>query len=157
MTAAFPSTSERRRGAGLVAVAIAAQALWLGLPAAGLSVALVVCYALWRATDWRAPPVLGRAVGVAILVFVGHATEELITGFPRALPALLGRPPWTDGRFLAFNAAWLVVFLVAWGSLRSGRGLPVLPVLFLAIAGGVGNGVGHVLLAWWVEDTSPAS
>jgi len=120
----------------------------MGLPALALSVGLAASYALWVGTAWRAVPGLRAAFGAGILVFVVHFVEELVAGFPRALPALVGRPPWSDPRFLAFNGAWALVFVLAFLTLgRGGSSLPVLPVLFLAVVGGVGNGIAHVLLA----------
>jgi Protein of unknown function with HXXEE motif len=151
MSSAAPATvpvtnAERRLGAALVVGAIAVQVVWLGLPALALSVGLAASYALWVGTAWRAPPSLRVALGVGILVFIAHFVEELLGGFPRELPALVGRPPWSDPQFVTFNGAWAAVFVLAFLTLKPGRALPVLPVLFLAVVGGLGNGIAHLLL-----------
>ena len=69
-----------------------------------------------------------------------------MTGLQQALPALFQRAPWSDGQYLAFNGVWALVFCIAALAVRPTRPLPVLIVLFFAVAGGVGNGVLHLLL-----------
>ncbi len=138
--------TERRLGGALVVGAIAVQVVWLGLPAIALSVGLVVSYALWVGTAWRAGRGLRLALGVGILVFVAHFVEEFLAGFRTELPALVGRPPWSAPQFVGFNGAWAVVFVLAFLTLRPDRALPILPVLFLAVVGGLGNGIAHLLL-----------
>ena len=133
-------------GAGLMIAGILFQAPWLGLPAAIVSIALLVSYGLWIATSWQVTPRLRVAFLAGILVFLAHGVEELLAGLPRALPALFGRDAWSDRRFLVFKGAWALVFCAAAVSLRPGRPLPVFIVLFFAVAGGVGNGVVHLLL-----------
>jgi len=136
----------RRLGAAFVAAAVLFQALWLGLPAIFLSLLLLVSYGLWLSASWRVTPRLRWVFALAILVFVAHVAEEYLGGIPRELPALFGRAPWSDAQYLVFNGVWFLVFVAAAVALRPGRSLPVLVVLFFAIAGGVGNGVLHTLL-----------
>lgn len=133
-------------GAALVLAGVLFQALWLGLPAIFLSVALLIAFALWVGSRWRFVPRLRVAFSLAIAAFVGHATEEYLAGFHHDLPALFGSVPWTDRQFLVFNAIWGVVFVACALAVGPGRTLPVLFILFFAIAGGVGNGVLHLLL-----------
>ena len=79
-------------------------------------------------------------------VFLAHVAEELLGGLHRALPDLFDRPAWSELRYLVFNGVWALVFLAAAITLRPGRPLPALIVLFFAFAGGVGNGILHLLL-----------
>ncbi|MFQ5876161.1 MAG: HXXEE domain-containing protein [Acidobacteriota bacterium] len=133
-------------GAGIVLAAILSQAFWLGLPGILLSVALLVSYGLWISTPWHVAPRLRGAFALAILVFLGHAVEEFLTGFQQALPALFGLGPWPDRQYLLFNGAWALIFCMVAVAVRPVRRLPVLIILFFAVAGGVGNGVLHLLL-----------
>jgi hypothetical protein len=141
-----PSSRDRTLGALIVLAGVLFQGLWLGRAASLLSVAFVIAYAVWIGGAWNLG---GRSLqatyGVALLIFVVHACEEFLTGFQRRLPALVG-DHWTDTQFLVFNAAWFATFvLAAWG-LHRRHPLAVLIVLFFALGGGVGNGVGHLLL-----------
>lgn len=144
-------------GAGFVVAAILFQTLWLGLPALFLSVALVVSYALWISTDWQITPRLRGAFILGILIFLAHVTEEFITGFQQALPGLFNRAPWTSTQYLVFNGVWALIFFASAITLRPGRQLPVFIILFFAVAGGVGNGVVHLLLVLQRGDYFPGA
>ncbi len=133
-------------GIGFVVAGIAWQGWWLGRAASLLSVALVASYLVWLQGSWAVTPRLRLAACIAILVFALHALEESLTGLPRALPALFGRPSWDIDRFVTFNAAWGMVFVVATITAKPGRRLPLLALLFLAVAGGIGNGIAHLLM-----------
>jgi hypothetical protein len=135
------------RGAALlVAAALLAQTIVMGPAVAALDVALLVSYALWAARPVPAPPrrVL-LALGAAVLVQLAHLAEEYHAGFQRAFPALLGYA-WSDARFLGFNAAWLAVFAASALLVARGRRLGYLGATFLAVGGGIGNGLGHLAL-----------
>lgn len=138
--------STRWLGGLFVAAAVTFQALWLGWPASQLSLVLVIAYGMWCGSAWRVGPRLRPVFGLALLVFLAHVTEEHLMGVERALPELYGREPWSARRYLVFNGVWALVFAMAALGLRPGRALPALVVLFFAIAGGVGNGVVHLLL-----------
>ena len=125
------------------------QALWLGLPAVFLSVALLLSYGLWITTAWRVIPRLRFACILGIFIFLGHAAEEFLTGLQTALPAMFGRAAWSDTRYVVFNGAWALIFFAAALTIRAGRPLPVFIILFFAVAGGVGNGILHLLLVLW--------
>lgn len=146
MSSAPLSVRTRWLGAGIVLAGVLFQALWLGLPASLVSVGLVISYGLWTSSSWRFAPQLKVVSCLAVPVFLGHAAEEFLTGLQRDLPALIGRPHWSDGQFLMFNGAWAVVFGTAAVRVAVGRPLPVLIILFLAVVGGVANGVVHLLL-----------
>src|SRR5713226_3450106 len=112
-----------------------------------LSVGLVIAYLLWIAARWKNDPaaVLPMCL-IAIAVQCLHFTEEFLTGFQRQLPKLIG-DEWSDARFVAFNMAWLAVFVLAALGVYRRVPLAYLVVLFLALGGGVGNGAGHLLLS----------
>lgn len=138
---------DRIAGAVFVLVVVAAQALWMGRATILLSVGLVVAYLVWIATRWKNDPaaVLPMCL-LAIAVQCLHFAEEYLTGFQRQFPQQLGYE-WSDARFVAFNMAWLAVFVLAALGVYRRVPLAYLVVLFLALAGGVGNGAGHLLLS----------
>jgi hypothetical protein len=134
-------------GAIVVASAIVANYLVMGTAIIGLNVGLVVCYAIWARLPWgSAPASLRVTVGTGVLVQVLHFGEEYATGFYRAFPRRFGYE-WTPTRFVAFNGLWLAVFVVALWGLHQQSQLAYLGVLFLAVVGGIGNGIVHVGLA----------
>ena len=130
-----------------VVAADVAMLATMGRAVAFLAAALVLAYLLWfdqRAIEPRTvlPPYV-----LAICAQGLHLVEEYRAGFYREFPAILGATPWSATAFLIFNVTWLVVFgLVALGLARRWR--PALVVaLFLALGGGVLNGLAHVALA----------
>jgi len=143
-------TGARRQrvvGALLAASAILATAFVMGRAAAGLTIGLAACLALWLALEWGpCPPRLRWAYGAGIVVQAAHLGEEYGAGFYRVFPERFGYT-WSAARFLAFNLTWLVVFVVAYVGLHRGARLAYLPVLFLAVVGGIGNGIVHLVLA----------
>jgi hypothetical protein len=117
----------------------------------GLGVAAVV--AAWL-TVARGPAVVGSpslraAVSLAMVALVcqsAHFAEELLTGFPRRFPAVLGLAPWSTPFFVSFNVLWIVVWgLACWGA-TAGVRVALFPLWFLGIAS-LANGVAHPLLA----------
>jgi hypothetical protein len=128
-------------------VALAAQVYWMGRAAAVLGAGLIIAYAVWVAARWKNDsdavlPVYLLGVAVQCL----HFTEEYITGFQRQFPKLLGYE-WSDARFVTFNLAWLAVFVLAGLGVYLRMQIAYLVVLFFALAGGVANGAGHLLLS----------
>ena len=83
---------------------------------------------------------------VAIIVQTAHFGEEAATGFHERFPALLGLPPMPFGAFVAFNLAWIVIWIATAPGLRQGTTFALFAAWFLAIAGTL-NGVAHPLLA----------
>jgi hypothetical protein len=95
-------------------------------------------------------PVANSIIGiytVAVLVQCAHVIEEYRAGFYRVFPPVFGAEPWSAKRFLTFNVVWLIVFLIAgFGLLRGKRGAYLI-AMFLAVGGGILNGLGHIGLS----------
>jgi hypothetical protein len=138
---------DRVYGAVFVLVVVAAQVRWMGRATTLLSVGLVIAYLLWAAGRWKNDPatILPMYL-IAIVVQCLHFAEEYLTGFQRQFPNLIGYE-WSDARFVTFNMAWIAVFVLAGLGVYWRVQLAYLVVLFLALAGGVGNGAGHLLLS----------
>jgi hypothetical protein len=116
-------------------------ALWVALVAA-VTIAVRARPAAARLRAAAAP------LALAIAAQAAHFAEEALTGFARAFPARLGLAAWSPRFFVAFNLAWLAVWIAALAAARAGR-LTVLAAAaawFLAIAA-IANGVAHPLLA----------
>ena len=126
---------------------VAAQFVWMGRASTMLSVGLVISFLVWVAARWKNDPetILPMYL-LAIAVQCLHFTEEFVTGFQKEFPKLAGYE-WSDARFVTFNMAWLAVFVLAGIGVYRRVQLAYLVVLFLALAGGVGNGAGHLLLS----------
>jgi hypothetical protein len=120
----------------------------MGRAVAFLVVALAVSYALWLVRVER--PSTRRLLPmflVAVLVQCAHLIEEVWSGFYRAFPPLLGSEPWSERQFVIFNLVWLALFLLTGlGIVRQWRPAYVI-TMFLAIGGGICNGLGHIALA----------
>lgn len=113
-----------------------------------LVVTLAVCYGIWaRRSEWPAAKNIIGVYSVAVIVQFAHLFEEYRTGFYRAFPAVFGADPWSARRFLVFNFAWLTVFLIAGFGLVRGRRGAYLVAMFLAIGGGILNGLAHIALS----------
>jgi hypothetical protein len=138
---------DRIAGAVFVLAVVATQVRWMGRATTVLNVGLVIAYLLWLATRWKNDPAAVLPLYLlAIAVQCLHFTEEFLTGFQRQFPMLNGYE-WSDAQFVTFNMAWLAVFVLAGLGVYRRMQLAYLVVLFLALAGGVGNGVGHLLLS----------
>ena len=134
---------DRITAAALILLVAIAQQIFMGPAVAMITAGLVASYFLWAFTDWHAAPskILPLYV-LAIAVQVLHVAEEYSSGFQRKFPQLLGYQ-WTDARFLAFNALWIAIFVLAALVIRR-TAIAYLMVIFLALAGGVANGAGHI-------------
>lgn len=116
-----------------------------------LWVALLVAVALswrrpFRPSAWperRALVVLGV---VAVAIQGAHFGEELLAGFHDRFPRLLGLLPWSRESFVAFNLAWIGIWIAALAGAAKGVRLAEWPVWFLALAL-VANGVAHPVLS----------
>jgi hypothetical protein len=120
----------------------------MGRAVAGLVAALVVAYILSaRPIRTARPRAALPSYLVAIGVQVAHLVEEYLTGFYREFPPVLGASPWSSEAFLLFNVAWLLIFIMAIAGLERGSRVSVTIALFLALGGGVLNGLAHLVLA----------
>jgi len=132
--------------AAVVAVDVAMLVI-MGRAVALLAVALAVAYVVWLAQAVVEPRRVLFAYLLAVLVQALHFIEEYRASFYREFPPLVGAAPWSRPTFLLFNLAWLFVFvLAAQGLARRWRPAAVV-ALFLALGGGVLNGLGHFALA----------
>jgi hypothetical protein len=141
------SWRDRMVGAVLVAIVLAAQTHWMGPAIILLSGGLVLTYGVWAAARWRNDaaavlPVYLLAIAVQCL----HFTEEYVTGFQHQFPSLFGND-WSNARFVTFNMLWLAAFFLAGLGVYRRVPLAYLVVLFLALIGGVGNGISHLVLS----------
>jgi hypothetical protein len=134
-------------GALFVLIVLAAQTHWMGPAIIFLSGGLVLTYGVWVAAHWKneAASVLPIYL-LAIAVQCLHFTEEYVTGFQHQFPTLFGTD-WTDARFVTFNMLWLAAFVLAGLGVYRRVHLAYLVVLFLALIGGVGNGISHLVLS----------
>ncbi len=141
------SPRQRLVGCSLVTVAIVVQTLAMGRAIIALDLALLVALVAWLQTKWR-PRARGivRTYLLGLVAFAAHFGEEYATGFYRSWPSLLGYE-WQPLQFVAFNAAWASLFVLAAVGAARRRPVAYLVVIFFAIGGGVLNGIGHVVLA----------
>ncbi len=140
------TTRDRIVGAIFVIVVVAVQTRWMGTAIVLLSIGLAVTYLVWVIGRWKNDPaVVLPAYLLAIAVQCLHFAEEFTTGFPHQFPQLLGGA-WSDTQFVIFNMAWLALFVLAALGVYRRVALSYLVVLFLALIGGVGNGLSHLLL-----------
>ena len=113
-----------------------------------LSAGLVIAYLLWIPARWKNDPAAVLPMYLlAIAVQCLHFAEEYLTGFQRQFPKLIAGYEWSGAHFVAFNMAWLAVFVLAALGVYRRTPLAYLVVLFLALIGGVSNGAGHLLLS----------
>jgi hypothetical protein len=120
----------------------------MGRAVAGLVAALVVsCIIGMRPIGSEQLRSTVPAYLLALGAQVAHFIEEYHTGFYREFPPIFGAAPWSGKAFLVFNLLWLFVFgLAAIGLMRGLR--PAFAIaLFLALGGGVLNGLAHVAFA----------
>jgi hypothetical protein len=109
--------------------------------------ALAFSYGLWLLRPaLPAPRRILPAYAAAVLVQCGHLTEEYRTGFYRMFPPVLGSDPWSARQFLIFNFVWLGIFVLAGFGMARGWRPAFVVALFLALGGGIGNGLGHLML-----------
>ncbi|RZV36370.1 MAG: hypothetical protein EX272_08730, partial [Chromatiales bacterium] len=114
----------------------------------------LVAIAAVRLAHSRASPIDATEARVAAATVLGigtaiqsaHFVEEWATGFHARFPALLGLDPMPLSFFVAFNLAWIAVWIASIPFLRLGRKAAFFAAWFLAIAG-ILNGIAHPLMA----------
>lgn len=85
-------------------------------------------------------------LGISTAIQSTHFVEEWATGFHERFPALLGLDPMPLAFFVAFNLAWIAIWIVSIPFLRRGRKAAFFTAWFLAIAG-ILNGIAHPMMA----------
>lgn len=141
-----PQVSEKVIGGIIVVVAGVLQTQLMGFATVFLSVGLIVAYLIWSAASLSQNRTVILSIyllGLAIQCV--HFGEEYLTGFQREFPRLFGYQ-WNDAQFVAFNVVWLTAFILASIGVHRGIRLGYLFVVFFALAGGIGNGLGHLAL-----------
>jgi hypothetical protein len=113
-----------------------------------LVLAMIASYGLWLTRpEWPSPERIFPLYTAAVLVQSAHLIEEYRGGFHRMFPPVFGADPWSSRQFLVFNLVWLAVFVIAGVSLARNQRAAYLVALFLAIGGGIANGLGHLALS----------
>lgn len=114
---------------------------------------LVALAALVLSVSRSSPPEGGeqrvaasRALAIALVLQSVHFAEEAATGFHHRFPAVFGMESMPLIFFLAFNLAWIAIWMASVSGLRSGRLSAFFAAWFLALAG-IGNGLVHPALA----------
>ncbi len=87
-----------------------------------------------------------HALALATGIQAIHFAEEAATGFHERLGPVFGLPEMPFSFFMAFNLAWLGIWIVSVPGVRSAHTGAFFAAWFLAIAG-MFNGIGHPLLA----------
>lgn len=113
-----------------------------------------LAFVAWRLASMRplAPELAEARRSAAVMLLITtlvqlvHFTEEAMTGFHAAFPAIFGQPAIPFAVFMAFNLVWLVLWLVSVPGVNAGHRFALFAAWFLAIAGML-NGVAHPLLA----------
>lgn len=143
---------DARRAANVVAgLAVigscVAELAIMGRAVAPLVVALGIAYAVWASRlAWGSTSRTLLAYGAALVAQCAHLVEEYRTGLYDAFPPVFGAEAWSSSRFLLFNLAWIGIFILGLFGLAQRQRWAYLIALFLAIGGGVGNGLGHLAL-----------
>ena len=135
-------------GLSLAAGGAVGTLVWMGPATAMLSVGLVVSFLVWS-TRRPASAMPGRLLWVyaaGIFVLCLHCSEECLAGFQREFPRFFGYV-WSNRQFLEFNLLWIVLFVLAGLAVYRRISVGYLFIWFLALAAGIGNGIGHLLLS----------
>jgi len=135
-----------------VALAVALVALLTLFTMGWVSIVLVatmgISYLIWVSRKaWPDPEPIIWPYAFSFAVLGAHVFEEYSSGFYKSFPAVFGAAPWSAQRFLAFNFLWLIIFLVGGFPLAQGQRFGYLVAVFLALGGGIGNGLGHLALS----------
>jgi hypothetical protein len=113
-----------------------------------VAMALGLSYAIWlKRDDWSTSRGVLPVYVAAVFVQCVHLTEEVWTGFYRVFPVVMGGAPWSERQFMIFNFLWLGLFFAVALGIRQQMRPAYVGSLFLAIGGGILNGLGHVVLA----------
>ena len=87
-----------------------------------------------------------RALAIAVVFQAIHFAEEWTTGFHKQFPELFEQPAMPRPIFVAFNLAWIVLWIASVPGLNVGKRFAYFAAWFLAIAGML-NGLAHPVMA----------
>jgi hypothetical protein len=119
---------------------------------------MVLSYFIWASRpEWPDPERIVWPYAFSVAVLCAHLFEEFTATFYSALPNVVGAPPWSGPRFLTFNFAWLIIFIVGGFPMAQGERFGYLVAVFLALGGGIGNGIGHLALSAQREGYFPGA
>lgn len=126
----------------------------LSLVPSVIALGLVALAAVWLTWHRVSPATLAmervgasRTLALTTAVQSAHFAEEWATDFHIRFPALFGFEPMSSSFFVAFNVAWIIIWLASVPALRSARKPAFFAAWFLAVAGML-NGVAHPLMAF---------
>ena len=148
MKTIFATNSRDLLLGGLFTVLVIVIQTWaMGVAIVFLDLGLVIALIVWIAQANRiSNPNIGTWYLIAVGVQCFHFLEEFLTGFQVELPQFFGYA-WSDQQFVALNLCWLGLFTLNGVGVYSGARWSYLLVFFLAIVGGIANGIGHPLLS----------
>lgn len=132
----------------LVVAACALTLATMGRATSVIVLVLIASYGIWLTrSEWPPKERIVPVYAAAVLVQCAHFIEEYRAGFYRAFPPVFGAEPWSARQFLLFNLVALAIFAAAGVGLARGNRAAHLVALFLALGGGIANGVGHLALS----------
>ncbi len=143
--------AERAVALACTVVAVIATLEFMGRATFFLNIGLVLSLLFWFSTQSTAADTFAgvlRPYLAAIVIQCCHFLEECVAGIYEQVPDLFGYAL-SPTRFFTFNVVWIVVFILAAVGVRARIRLALLPFWFLAIVGGIGNGVLHSAIALW--------
>lgn len=128
----------------------------------GLTPIYVMLIGAGMLAAFRRPPVLSgedsdrivRPFLVGVAWQCVHFTEEFATGLHVELPALFNLSPWSKSFFVAFNLAWIAIWILSSLGVRRNVGLAYFPVWFFGVAM-LANGLLHPLISLYVGGYFP--
>jgi len=116
------------------------------LGAAAFAAALLARYRPSPPENRQGRLAASRALALATGIQGVHFVEEAVAGCEEQFPALLGLPAMAMSLFVAFNLAWIAIWIASIAGLRSANPVAFFAAWFLAIAGML-NGLAHPLMA----------
>ena len=117
-----------------------------------LCLAIALAYGRAQVSDSELPAI-ARLVLLAVGCHLLHVGEEAWFGFPSLFPALFGLPAMPMSAFLAFNLAWVLIWIAGTRAHHSHRSVLAL-FWFLGLASSL-NALAHPLLSLRVAGYFP--
>lgn len=133
----------------MACAAVASDVSSILVGTSGLTIAAIVALVLAVTRVGVAPEKvtrLRRVGSLLVIVQAAHFAEEYLLHFHVRFPELLGLTPWPGEFFLAFNIAWVVIWVAAIAGMSWLPHIAAFPLWFPAIAS-TANGLVHPLLS----------